>query len=361
MTLLICPDSFKGSMTAVDFCMWSQQFFQKHLPGFSTTCVPLADGGEGSLAVLASLLDNPNWVNCHSVDALHRPILSQYLTCGNKAYIELAKASGLPLLHAQERNLLKSNTYGTGLLMKHACENGFKDIVLFCGGSATIDGGTGILQALGIRLLDNRGKEISNRVNALTSLHTIENSSNFRPDHLTLVVDVRNPICGVNGAARVFGPQKGGSAEVIKKLDTALHNFSAMLLNGGYIEDTAKEGLGAAGGVGLGLSLFSPVTKFGNDYFVNATNLVKQLTAADTIITGEGRFDEQSSMGKITGTVIDLCHQYKKKCIVVCGSSSTRSNAAFELINLCNESEINDCIAEPKLYLENTLKRIFIK
>lgn len=348
-------------MSSVDFCTWSQQFFQKHFPGFSTTCVPLADGGEGSLAVLASLLDNPKWVNCHSVDALHRPIIAQYLTCGNKAYIELAKASGLPLIHPQERDLLRSNTYGTGLLMKHACESGFKDIVLFCGGSATIDGGTGILQALGIRLLDKRGKEISNRVNALTTLHTVEKSNNFKPDHLTLVVDVRNPVCGVNGSARVFGPQKGGSDEVLEKLDTALYNFSEILKNGGYIADTHKSGLGAAGGVGLGLSLFSPVIQFGNDYFVKATNLVKQLTAGETIITGEGRYDEQSSMGKITGTVIDLCHQYKKKCIVLCGSSSTRSNAAFELITLCNESEINDCIVEPKLYLENTLKRIFIK
>jgi len=361
MTLLICPDSFKGSMTAVDFCKWSQQFFLHHFPNFTTTCVPLADGGEGSLDVLALLLDHPKWVNCHTVDALHRPIIAQYLTCGNIAYIELAKASGLPLIHPQERDLLISNTYGTGLLIKHAYENGFKDIVLFCGGSATIDGGTGILQALGIRLLDKGGKEISNQVNALTTLYTIENSSHFMPDHLTLVVDVRNPVCGVDGAARVFGPQKGGNDEVLEKLDTALFNFIELLQNGDSNADAHKAGLGAAGGVGLGLSLFSPVIQFGNDYFIKATNLVKQLSAADTIITGEGRFDEQSSMGKITGAVIDLCQQYNKKCIVLCGSSSTRSDSAFELITLCNDSEINDCIVEPKLYLENTLKRIFMK
>ena len=158
-----------------------------------------------------------------------------------------------------------------------------------------------------------------------------------------------------------FSVLKRRSDEVLEKLDTALYKLFQKYLKRWLYCRYTQIGLRCSWRRWARLKPFSPVIQFGNDYFVKATNLVKQLTAGETIITGEGRYDEQSSMGKITGTVIDLCHQYKKKCIVLCGSSSTRSNAAFELITLCNESEINDCIVEPKLYLENTLKRIFIK
>lgn len=361
MTILLCPDSFKGSMTALDFCDWSSALLKKLDPKVNVVSIPMSDGGEGSLAVLAPFLNSPRWINCYTVDALHRPVLTQYLTCGNKAYIELAKASGLPLIQPQERDLLKSNTFGTGLLIKHAFENGFTDIVLFCGGSATIDGGTGILQALGIRLLYKSGLEISNQVNALATLHSIENTSSFKPDRFRIVVDVKNPICGMNGAARVFGPQKGGSGEVLEKLDADLRHFSEILLYNRYPIDPEKQGLGAAGGVSLGLSLFSATLEFGHDYFVEATQLKKQLQLADIVITGEGRFDEQSTMGKITGTIIDLCSLYDKRCIMLCGSTENGAHPALELYTLCNDSERDDCMADPKLYLENTLARIFTK
>lgn len=361
MNIHLCPDSFKGSMSSQSFCTWALSIISNAYPQHHVSYSVMADGGEGSLEALANVMADASFHACEVVDAIHRPITAHYLTLGDTAYVELAIASGLTTIEPENRSLSHSNTYGTGMVIRNAYEAGFRKFVLFCGGSATLDGGTGILQALGFNLYDAKGGLISNRQNALLGLATVENTGYFQPKSFTLVLDVQNPLCGEKGAAKVYGPQKAGKGDDINLLDLALFDMFKLINQSSSSRLTIDtNGLGAAGGIALGLKFFSTEWKFGTDFFMQLTGLREKIKDSDWVITGEGKFDAQSFMGKLTGSVLDLCSELNKKCFVICGKcdfEDVPGNVSVVELTVGPYSE--DSILNPRPFLENALLSLF--
>ncbi len=361
MNILLCPDSFKGSMTSKEFCLWAQTFLKDRFPQHHINYSVMADGGEGSLEALINVMPDATIHPCEVVDAIHRPLTAHYLTIDDTAYVELAIASGLSTIEPEHRSLTYSNTFGTGMVIRKAYEAGFRKFVLFCGGSATIDGGTGILQALGFNLLDAKGNLISDRKNGLLEVVKIEDTGYFRPESFTLVLDVQNPLCGEKGAAKVYGPQKAGLNDDLNLLDRALIDLFKMINQSSSSHHTMDaEGLGAAGGMALGLSYFTTKWQFGKDYFMKLTGLPEKIKAVDWVITGEGKFDVQSFMGKLTGSVINLCSELNKKCFVICGKNEfpvVPGNVS--VVELSSGDFSENSMLNPRPSLENALLTVF--
>ncbi|MGY2576069.1 glycerate kinase [Vibrio sp. C8] len=304
MKIVIAPDSYKESMNARQACCAIEEGFREVFPNAEYQHLPLADGGEGTVEVLTqglkgehrvSLVEGPMGTPVHANWAL--------LDNGTTALIEVAAASGLDLLKPSERNPMVASTYGTGEIIKEALDIGVKKILLGLGGSATNDGGAGIVQALGGKLLDSDGNELSKGGAALEQIYSI-NLANAHPRckyvELQVACDVSNPLCGEFGASHIYGPQKGASEEMITKLDKALGQFSmvAAPINGADHRHSA--GFGAAGGVPLGLSiLFDIHLQPGIEMVMDALNVDELLKNTDLVITGEGQMDNQTLQGKV--------------------------------------------------------------
>ena len=303
MKILIAPDSFKESLTAKQVCQCIEAGFSQVFPQAQYTHLPLADGGEGTVDVLMQGLMGERKTS-RVEGPLGEPVDAHWalLDEGRTALIEIAAASGLDLTTVEQRNPLITSTYGTGQLIKEALELGVEKILLGLGGSATNDGGAGIVQALGGALLDRQGCELVKGGAALAQLESID-MSNLHPrcQQVSLIVacDVSNPLCGERGASVVFGPQKGAQEQDIILLDEALTNFAEVVsaLTGTIRENDA--GFGAAGGAPLGLSLlFELHIQSGIEMVLDTLNADQWLTDVDLVITGEGQIDNQTLQGK---------------------------------------------------------------
>ncbi|AVX01896.1 glycerate kinase [Vibrio vulnificus] len=338
MKIVIAPDSFKESLTAKQVCVAIERGFRDIFPMASYEHLPLADGGEGTVDVLTlglngswkvSLVDGPTGVKTYAKWSL--------LDEGKTALIEVAAASGLDLLLPSERNPMITSTYGTGELLRHALDAGVEKILLGLGGSATNDGGAGIVQALGGMLLDNNGDELEKGGAALEQLASI-NLENIHPRcrsvQLIVACDVSNPLCGESGASRVYGQQKGANDEMIAALDKALENFARVSSSYQHADPISQPGFGAAGGTPLGLSLlFNMEMKSGIEMVLDTLNADELIKDADLIITGEGQMDNQTLQGKTPFGIAKRAHARGIPVIGVAGSLGQEVDELYSRID----------------------------
>jgi len=323
MNILIAPDKFKGSLTAREVCDIIQRALRTCDPALSIDTLPLADGGEGTGALLTAITHGNNV--CVVVrDPLFRTINASYGISkdGTTAFIEMAKASGLQLLADYERNPLQTTTLGTGDLIRHALDHNVRKIILGIGGSATNDAGLGIGCALGLTFYSAQQQELKPVGSSLIQVHRIDVDGlhpRCREVELIILCDVDNPLYGPRGAAVVYAPQKGANAEAVKLLDAGLAHIGSVF-HKTFQLDVNFPGAGAAGGVSVMLKAIMKADVQSGMAFISAfTNLEERVASADVIITGEGRMDDQTLSGKVVQGIATLAGKYRKKVIAVVG------------------------------------------
>jgi len=322
MKIVVAPDKFKGSLTSFEACEAISRGIKKANKKMDVLEFPMADGGDGFATVLKHYLKTDT-IHCDTVDPLGRKINVSCQWDGKRktAIIEMAVASGLVLLKEVERNPLLTSTFGTGLLIKRAIEKGAKNIVLGLGGSATNDGGTGILSALGFQLINENEDQLQPLGENLVAIKKIITPLVISPVKFELACDVQNILHGPDGAAYVYASQKGANERQVNMLDRGLKNLAAVIK-----EQTGKDisnipGTGAAGGIAAGLLPFFEVEiKKGIEMIITASRIEEYLSNADLIITGEGKIDGQSSAGKVVGYIGSLGKKYNISCIAFCGA-----------------------------------------
>lgn len=325
MKILIAPDKFRGSLEADQVCEAMAAGVRMVYPDASVVTIPLADGGEGTARAL-TLSNGGNFVTVEVKDPLNRGISSSYgLSADGKiAFIEMALATGLALLTADERDPLKATSYGTGQLIANALDRGVETVILGIGGSATTDAGTGMAEALGYQFLNARGEVLNGNGANLSSIASIDRKSlHPRIDKVKFIVacDVTNPLAGEKGAAYIFAPQKGANTDQVKLLDEGLKSF-ATVANATFGKDVSTvPGAGAAGGVGAGALLFlNAELKEGAQIVIEFTGLEKHIPDSDIVITGEGKLDKQTLDGKLILGLSNLCKNYKVPIAALCGT-----------------------------------------
>ena len=320
--ILIAPDKFKGSLTALEVCEAIEVGLRKFRNDFQVTRVPLADGGEGTLSVLASNMALKS-ISVKVSDPLFRPVTAHYLMNDTTAFIEMASASGLELLAPAERNCLYTTTYGTGQLIKDAIKRGAGEIYLFVGGSATNDAGIGMASALGYSFVDGNSEEVKPIGQNLAKIEdfSLMGQGFDRQDvSFYVVCDVQNRLSGPEGAAWIYAAQKGADQEAIAVLDHGLTKFGK-LMNEKLKRDIAGEkGSGAAGGLGAGAMAFLNASmKSGINTVMDIVGMEGYANDVDLIITGEGKFDRQTLEGKVIAGVSELAVKFHKPLAVLCG------------------------------------------
>lgn len=356
--ILLAPDKFKGSLSARGVAEALIIGLQTPFPTASFTIHPMADGGDGSLAILREHLALEE-VTVDTVDPLGRPLQTSYLCDDSSAFIEVASASGIVLLKQEELNPSLTSTSGTGKMIAHAIATGKCKIYLFLGGSATNDLGLGIAHALGYRLLDGSSQELVPQGKNLSLIHTIVPPPTLPDIEFTLLCDVNNPLYGPNGAAHVYARQKGADDQMIEQLDQGLQHAGQLLEHFSGNAITQLPGAGAAGGISAGLlALFPTTMRPGFQMMSELTNLETQVAQADIVISGEGKLDSQSLQGKVVDGLLQLCKQYNKPLYLAVGHSELHE-AAWRAAGIENvlpitafAKDLADALARPGYYLE---------
>jgi glycerate kinase len=302
MKIVIASDSYKGTNTSLKVAGLIETGARRVFPDAEYVKIPIADGGEGTVEALVTGLGGST-VRVAAEDALGRRVNAFYGIVAGKAVLEMAAASGLPLLKESEKNPRITSTYGTGQVLLAALEAGFRDITIGIGGSATNDGGAGLAQALGFRLKDSRGKEIPRGGAALADLAEVDASGVtplLREVAIHVACDVNNPLLGESGASAVYGPQKGADPAMVKELDRALTRFADVVEAWKGFSMRDIPGSGAAGGLGFGLTAFCDAdVKSGIETILDLVDFERVIKGADLVITGEGKIDGQSVRGKV--------------------------------------------------------------
>ena len=333
MKVLVATDKFKGSLSAFEACQAIKEGILRFDPKADVQLLPLADGGEGSLEVIQSKLQFKK-IQIRVSGPLFTPVDAWYGLDGKTAYIEMASASGLMLLKKEERHAPSTTTLGTGELILDALNKGTKKIYLFVGGSATNDAGIGMAHALGYRFLNSKKKvlkPIGTSLNQITFI-TGKPIMAIRDIEFILVSDVKNPLYGENGAAKVFAGQKGANSMEIVDLDKGLKHFNEIVINKWAKDISQDEGAGAAGGLGAGAMIFlNAKVKTGISTIMEILNFDSYVKGADYVISGEGKFDKQTLEGKVVKGVMDGCVQHKKPMGIVCGISELNKKEIIHL------------------------------
>ena len=326
MKILLAPDKFKGSIDSIKLCKLMQQEITAIYPDAEVESFPLADGGDGYAAIVKHYFNTTD-AQVLTVDPLGRQIKATYQisTEISTAYIEMAAASGLALLAPHELDPMKASTYGTGLMILDAIKRGAKEIFLGIGGSATNDGGIGMADALGYMFLDRNGDPLEACGENLAAINEIimPETDLLEDIHFTVAYDVSNPFFGLDGAAHVYAPQKGATAAQVDELDEGLKHLDTVFMKyfGRSVE--VAPGSGAAGGMGGGCDVFLGARLVpGVDHLIAAIGLDNKIAAADILITGEGRLDEQSFQGKVLGKLIGHARTHGTKLYAICGDSA---------------------------------------
>ncbi|MGC7872461.1 glycerate kinase [Desulfosporosinus sp. SYSU MS00001] len=325
MRIVIAPDSFKGCLNAIRVALAMQKGARRVFPEAEIDLIPMADGGEGTVEAVLSAVKGRK-VEVSVKDPIGRRISASYGLIENDktAIIEMAAASGLPLLRTEERNPRITSTQGTGQLIRDALDRGVKKILLGIGGSATNDGGAGLAAALGVKLLNGQGEELPPGGAALANLQDIDLSeldSRLAEVQCEVACDVQNPLCGPEGASAVYGPQKGAKPEDIRILDAALLNFGEKLSKLSGINLLELPGGGAAGGLGAGLVGFlGAKLRPGSQMILDVAKAEEKIRHADLVLTGEGMTDFQTAYGKVPVGVAALAAKYQVPVLVVSGA-----------------------------------------
>jgi glycerate kinase len=309
MKIIIAPDSFKGSLSANQAALCIAEGARRAVPDAEIVLVPLADGGEGTVEALVTATGG-RLIRVPATDPLGNRIDSFFGILGDTqtAVVEMAAASGLPLVPTDRRNPLLTTTYGTGELIRAAMDAGCRTLILGIGGSATNDGGVGMIQALGGSFKDGEGQEVGFGGGELSRIRSID-LSNLDPrlakTHITVACDVDNPLTGEKGASAVFGPQKGATPDMVATLDAGLKNLADVIRKSGLQDMEFVPGAGAAGGMGgASLAFLGAELKSGIQIVMEATGFHESLVGADLVITGEGRIDSQTLQGKTIHGVV---------------------------------------------------------
>ena len=321
---VVAPDSFKESMTAKEVCDAMEKGIKKADSAAEVIKVPMADGGEGTVD---SLVDATNGqrVIVEVTGPLGNKISAYYGILGNgtTAVIEMAKASGLEIVEKKKRNPMITTTFGTGELIRDALDHNVKEIIIGLGGSSTNDGGSGMAQALGAKLLDQNNNQISfggGNLNKLDKIDISDLDSRLQDVKIILASDVTNPLIGKDGASRVFGPQKGATPEMVEKLENNLQHYAKIIKRDLNKDVASVSGAGAAGGLGAGLMAFTTCKmRQGVDIAIEVTKLEEKVKSADYVFTGEGGTDFQTKFGKTPYGVAKLGKKYHKPVISLAG------------------------------------------
>lgn len=307
--ILIAPDSFKDCLSSRDVALFLGEGIKEVLPEAGITVFPVADGGDGTASCI-HFHRGGSWKDLVVNDPLYRPVTSQYLELKdeNTAVIELARASGLELLDRRERNALETSTFGTGELIRDALDGGIKKIILTIGGSATVDGGTGIASALGFRFTGKDGRDImpvsGGRLSGISGINSDNLHPLFREAEILIACDVQNVLNGEEGAARVYGPQKGADEKAVSILESGLRHLSRLIFEETGFDADKHPGTGAAGGAALFLLAYGKGKLCrGFDIIMELTSFLDAVEKADLIISGEGKIDRQTAYGKVVSSI----------------------------------------------------------
>jgi len=365
MKILIASDSFKDALPALAVCQAIGRGILRALPQSETILFPMADGGEGTSEILTYHSRGVR-IEKEANDPLFRPLMASYGLSGdgNTAFVEMAAASGLPLLKAEERSALKTTTFGTGELILDAIRRGAGKIVLGIGGSATNDAGMGMAEALGYRFFNSDNERLAATGENLGKVAAIDGSHlHFDPEAISVEVlcDVDNPLYGERGAAYVYAPQKGADAAAVEQLDLGLRHFAAILEHQFGRDFAHIPGAGAAGGLGAGAMAFLRAKlRPGIEAVMDYTGFDKQLEGVDLVITGEGRIDRQTLHGKLICGITRRAKAREVPAIALCGAllagpediEAIGLKAAFSIQN--RPLSLEEALKETDELLENT-------
>ncbi len=334
LKIVVAPDSFKGSLSAKEICNIVEKAGLEIFPESNIIKLPVADGGEGTVESLLDTLSG-SWMTIPAKDPMGREIRGSYgIFSGDKAILEMALVSGLPLVSKEERNVMKASTFGTGQLILDAAKNGCNTIYLGIGGSATNDGGIGCLAALGIKFLDASGDLLEAIPENFMKIHEIDTSGlskEVQGINLVIMCDVKNPLLGETGATYVYGPQKGANDEQKVDLEQGLAHLYQLIEAKIGREITNIPGTGAAGGLGAGLLAFTNAClKSGVDTILEILEFEKHLEQADLVVTGEGMMDYQSAYGKVAHGVGMMCKEHGIGCFAIVGGMGERAEEMYE-------------------------------
>ena len=335
MKIVVAPDSFKGSVSALAAASAMEHGLRRVFPDAVIEKIPMADGGEGTVQSLVDATGG-HFQTRRVLGPLENEVDAQFgiLSDGETAVIEMASASGLTLVEPHERNPLRTTTYGTGQLIHTALEAGCRRLIIGIGGSATNDGGAGMAEALGVRLLDTNGKQIQRgggNLGQLTSIDVTELHPAIAETETVVACDVNNPLTGRDGASHVYGPQKGATPEMIKTLDGHLAHFDKILTHtlGKSFNDIP--GAGAAGGLGAGLMAFlNAELRLGIDIMIDAVNLRERVKGAAVVFTGEGQLDFQTAFGKTPVGVAKIAKAHNIPVIAIAGGIAEGAEAVYD-------------------------------
>jgi len=326
MKVVVAMDSFKGSLTAEQACQIIAEAIKTAVPGTEVIIKPMADGGEGTAKAIMIAGGRGEWIK----KAVTGPLPNMQVEAGfvwfedeRTALVEMATASGLELIDISQRNPMKTTTYGTGELIAAAAKHQAKKILLAIGGSATVDGGTGAAVALGWKFLDENGKELAGCGGNLSKIRKIIRPANPIKAEMQVLCDVDNPLCGKNGAAKVYGPQKGATPEMVGQLDAGLAHLAKVIGEQLGRDVIDIPGAGAAGGLAAGaIAFMNGRLVSGIETVMTQSRLKESLVDADWVITGEGRFDSQSLRGKVISGIVRLAKASGVKVGVLAGQVS---------------------------------------
>lgn len=393
MKIVIAPDSFKESLSALEVANAIEQGLRQVIPDCDIVKIPVADGGEGTVQSMVDATGG-SIVSLEVMGPLGHRVQAHYGILGNLsnsdsnndsdsrsndgsatvpntgaiAVIEMASASGLHHVPREQRNPLMTTSYGTGELICDALNRGIKHIILGLGGSATNDGGAGMAQALDILLLDSQGKTLPSGGAALANLAQIDVSNAhplLRECSFEVACDVDNPLCGERGASAIFGPQKGATPSMVKQLDLALAHYADVIARNGMTDHREHAGAGAAGGMGLGVMAFlNAELKPGVEIVMKTVGLADKIRGADLVITGEGRIDGQTVFGKTPMGVLKQAQLQGIPTIGIAGCLGDNADAILDhgmaaiFPIIPHLSPLDDVLANAKLNLCNTARNI---
>lgn len=337
MKVVVAVDSFKGSITSMEAGMAVKAGILAAHPEASVIVKPLADGGEGTTDALIEGM-NGKRIDLTVTGPMGNPIKAYYgyLENSSTAIMEMASAAGITLSdHAAPQ---EATTYGVGEMILHAIDNGVRNFIIGIGGSTTNDGGIGMLKALGFSFLDTYGKDVGEGGKALEKIVSVKMSDKMEllsQCHFQIACDVTNPLCGPNGATYIYGPQKGVTPEMAPLLDAGMANYAAVTADAIGVDHSLAEGAGAAGGLGFAfLSYLNGILTPGVQLLLDAIHLEDEIRDADIVVTGEGRLDHQTAMGKAPVGVARLGKKYGAKTIAFAGSVTKEATA-------CNKAGID--------------------
>ncbi len=335
MKIIAAPDSFKGSLTAMEAAQAMAEAVQELSSRIDILMLPAADGGEGTMTAMVNATGGKLVV--HRVeDPLGRNVSACYGVLGDDktCVIEIAEASGLTLVNDAERNPLVASSYGTGELIRHALDAGYRRFIIGLGGSATNDGGAGMLEALGMKFLDRTGQTLARGGGALSELVQIDSTGfdlRIAESTFRIACDVENPLIGEQGASAVFAPQKGASSETVRQLDRNLQNFADVVEQVTGVALHHKKGAGAAGGAGGAMqAFFAGDMQRGVDVVLEAIAFKSKLASVDLILTGEGKTDHQTLSGKTPLGIAEACKKAGKPVILISGMVESASRSLLE-------------------------------